>query len=271
MVTFGRWIKEYLVGLLFYKEFTLLHAKTYIEYLVSKGFKPASIVVKRAALKSFWDYLVLWGEASTNPFDQVCVPNPPSLPKHPFSEKEDVDMLPEFVRAGKWYPAFLIMRFAGLRLSETLALSPADITLSADDLILRIHVRSGNGKERWAAMVPCDNRTTRPYFYQDIVWEAVKARWNDKFLFEAGKGGVFSTYRTMIRKGWLPKGFTPHRLRDTFANWLRMEGCREGTVGALLGHEDILTKMYGSRRPEYVEREFLKQWKALGNLKASWI
>ena len=116
-------------------------------------------------------------------------------------------------------------------------------------------------------MVPLDKRYDQPDFYQRVVWKAVKARWNYKFLFESGKGGLFSTYRTMIRKGWLPNGFTPHRLRDTFANWLRMEGCREGTVAALLGQEDIQTKMYGPRKPEDVEGHFLRVWEGLGNLK----
>jgi integrase len=212
-------------------------------------------------MKSFWGYLVSCGKTKFNPFKQVSIPSPISSPKRPFSEKEDNDMLPNFSLAGRWYPALLIMRFAGLRLSEILALAPGDITRSAKGQILRIFVKGGKGRERWAAMVPLDKRYDRPYFYQDVVWMAVKARWWDKYLFEAGKGGLFSTYRTMIKRGLLPKGFTPHRLRYTFANWLKVWGCREATVSALLGHEDIRTRMYGAKRPEDVEKDFLNEWR----------
>jgi site-specific recombinase XerD len=265
MATFEKWLWDYWGGLPSYDKFTEPHARAFIEALVRMGYRPRSIGLKRSAMKTFWDYLVSSGKTTINPFTKAPVAIPISVPKRPFSEKEDLDMVPKFHLAGIWYPALLIMRFAGLRLSETLDLSPADINWSAKGRILRIRVKGRKGKERWAAMVSLGKRYDQPDFYQREVWKAVKARWIFKFLFKAGKGGLFSTYRTMIKRGLLPKGFSPQRLRDTFANCLKMGGCREATVSALLGHEDIRTRMYGAKRPEDVEGHFLREWEGLGN------
>ncbi len=263
VATFATWFRWSSTHLNSYNEFSDYKAKAFIDYLVQKGSKPRSIGLKRAALKAFWDYLKRHGETKSNPFDQVSVPTPISVPKHPFSELEDMDMIQRFYLAGKWYPVLLLMRFAGLRLSEILSLSSANIHWSGNGRILRIEVKSGNGMDRWAAMLP-DDRFREQNIFQNVVWKVIKARWWDKVLFETGKGGLYSTYKTMIKHGYLPDGFSPNRLRQTFVSWLRTGGCREATVAALLGHEDIQTKMYGPRMPEDVEGHFLKEWRGSG-------
>jgi len=241
-------------------------AKDFIDCLVDDGYKPKSISVKRAALKSFWDHLVSCGEASLNVFSHIDVPVPnPGVPK-PFSDDEDFAIIRELFNAGEWYPALLIMRFAGLRLTETLKLSPDDVGWSENGEILRIRVlHAKGGKERWAVMAPYDDHAADkwkipPHFYQTVVWNAVKRRAGNEKLFEHGKGGLFSTYHTMIKKKLLPEGFHPHRLRHTFATWLVKKGYKEDIVSKLLGHTSVrTTRIYAAERPEDLERDFLNE------------
>lgn len=259
--TFSDWLGE--PGRLPFdvKAFKGVQATAFIDWLVDRDYRPRSISVKRAALKSFWDHLMSCEEADINPFSHVDVPVPcPGVPR-PFTDEEDREMLPNLCKAGEWYPALLIMRFAGLRKSEALDLSPADIAESAGGKILRIHVRCGKGgKERWAAMLPLDPGYDKPGFYQDVVWDAVRDRAGRERMFDLGDESLYSTCKAMIGRKLLPKGFTPHRLRHTFATWLRKQKCKEDTIAELLGHADVRTvRVYAARRPENAEADFLRE------------
>lgn len=263
--TFSEWLEASGTALTDVKMFDGMQATAFINWMVDRNYRPRSISVKRAALKSFWNHLASSSETTFNPFDRVDVPVPrPGIPR-PFTDEEDAEMLPNFVKAGEWGPALLIMRFAGLRKSEALDLSPADITESPDGKILRIHVMRGKGgKERWAAMLPLEEGRDKPYSYQDIVWDAATARAGKERMFEHGDGRLYSTCKAMIAQKLLPEGFTPHRLRHTFATWLRKQGCKEDTISELLGHTDVRTmRVYASRRPENAEADFLRERRAI--------
>lgn len=263
--TFSEWLKASGTDIADVKTFDGARATAFINWMVDRDYRPRSISVKRAALKSFWNHLASCSETAFNPFSHVDVPVPRPGDPRPFTDEEDAEMLPNFVKAGEWCPALLIMRFAGLRKSEALDLSPADITESPDGKILRIHVMRGKGgKERWAAMLPLEEGREKPYSYQDIVWNSAKAMEGGERMFKHGDGRLYSTCKAMIAQKLLPEGFTPHRLRHTFATWLRKQKCREDTIAELLGHADVRTaRVYAARRPENAEADFLRERRAI--------
>jgi hypothetical protein len=75
------------------------------------------------------------------------------------------------------------------------------------------------------------------YNYLDLVWKFTLGRKKHKPLFDIEKRGFIDFYTEMIEGGYLLKGFTPLRLRDTYINWLSKLGVTPLTLSVLLGYE----------------------------------
>jgi site-specific recombinase XerD len=122
----------------------------------------------------------------------------------------------------------------GLRISETLALQPADI----DAKRMMVHVRDGKGnKERYVMLSPKLLTILREYYktYRPKTW-----------LFPGGKAGQPLTKRTVARafraaRRALPgdKKITPHTMRHTFATHLLDAGVNIRIIQMLLGHGSL--------------------------------
>ncbi len=129
-----------------------------------------------------------------------------------------------------------IMLFAGLRLSETLALRPRDMDLESRALFV---AQGKGGKSRYA---PCDIHTL------SSLSTHIKAR-DIPFgadIFDMSDRTVQRHVKSIAEEAEIThKNVTPHTLRHTCATWQLDHGIPIEIVRDNLGHSDIkVTQIY---------------------------
>ena len=132
---------------------------------------------------------------------------------------------------------FLVLYGCGLRISEALSITPAD--LKTGDIL---RVRGKGGKERLVPMLPVvikrieDYLNACPYHVHE-----------DEALFLGVRGGrlnprIVQRLTERLRDGLhLPGNVTPHALRHSFATHLLAEGTDLRSIQELLGHASLST------------------------------
>jgi len=137
------------------------------------------------------------------------------------------------------HKTMLMMAYsAGLRVSEVIALKPADI----DSKRMCLHIKQGKGKkDRMVGLSPVLLVMLRAY------WQEYKPK---VYLFEGSEPGTPYTSRSLqlvlgqakVRAGVLKKG-SIHALRHSFATHLLDKGTDIMMIMKLLGHNDIKTTL----------------------------
>ncbi len=148
------------------------------------------------------------------------------------------------------YPLFLVLARAGLRIGEALALRWQDVDLTARTIAVVRAVSAG-------ALGPPKRGAVRVVDMSRQVWATL--RWLDRErqrravaterlgpgLFTNARGRPLDYARVrrvfvdaVVRAG-LPRHFTPHSLRHTFASLLLQEGRSPAYVQRQLGHASI--------------------------------
>lgn len=245
---------------------------------VERGYKAPTVQLKVSALCSFWNYLARRGAVAQNPWMVVKVPSALRGPPKYLTEAQDEAMLSNarLQRDGDFFSALLIMRFAGLRISEAFALRPEDVELRPGDPtknvqdLLRVHVvRGKGGKERTSFMIGYPNdRGIDPGTYQGIVLKFASSRAGNARLFPRGQSAFVDWYERRRADGDLPPDFRPHRLRHTFGDRLRKTPYQLEVVQVLMGHESPKTTMIYARLDEVeLETRVLEQGKAASDAK----
>ena len=197
-----------------------------------------------AAIRSFYRYLERRHGVKNARLSLVRGPKlKRSLPR-PVSEAGARHLIGEAIANGvdAWQGArdaalLTLLYAAGLRISEALALTGADLPLPE---VLRITGKGG--KERVVPLLAAARQAVDryvelcPYTMED-----------DAPLFRASRGGAFSPRmaqalmeRLRISLG-LPSSATPHALRHAFATHLLANGADLRAIQDLLGHESLST------------------------------
>jgi integrase/recombinase XerD len=126
---------------------------------------------------------------------------------------------------------------AGLRISEALALRPADI----DSSRMLIHVRDGKGsKGRMVKLSPQLLAVLRDYWKQARPTEWLFPQAGDASRQSDGGGGCRIVQRFARRAG-ITRPVSPHTLRHSYATHLLDAGTDLRTIQVLLGHRNIKT------------------------------
>ena len=209
--------------------------------------KSASIRLRFAALRSFYNYLVRYGEVAVSPVADVALPKARrSLPVHlNIKQMEELLSMPFRLPADKKSPPWLPYRDAailelfyscGMRLSELASLN-ANALQDGDDCLRVV------GKGRKVRLVPVG----------DYARAAIK-----RYKEMAGISGVSPLFisrlhRRMtgraiqlmldkyLRYSDIPFHISPHKLRHTFATHLLDAGADLRSVQELLGHASLST------------------------------
>ena len=210
----------------------------YISYLRTvKRLANRSVDAKLAALQSFNEYLVNAGIQTDSVLSkrdylkvQTAYANPSTV------SREQVESFRQRVLVGNGsrdYAIVTILAYAGLRISECLALTPEDVSLTAKE----ITVRCGKGDK------------TRVVFIGDKVVNAVREYLknrpdtNSPYLFLSRRGGaltrgqvnrIFNSYSDTI---------TPHILRHFFCSAAIEAGYSINEVANQAGHSNIHTTL----------------------------
>lgn len=219
----------------------------------SKGLSPATLARRLAALRGFFDYLVLEEGLPNNPARSLAAPKiSQKLP--PVMSAEDTNQMVNAVRFDSErdrFPdkvvrdrlIFELLYGAGLRVSELVGLNLNDI----DRAERWIEVRGKGRKER---QVPYGVRADEALERYLTVRERLEAPRTEKALFLHRWGGKLRRL-TPRSVGLIVKKYArllsgdpslhPHSLRHAFATHLLSEGADLRAIQELLGHASLST------------------------------
>lgn len=214
-----------------------------------------------SALKNFFGFLEREGVLVTEAFNAIRTPKiPRSLPKAltVLEAKQTITATDE-MEDTPWVAArdmavISLCYGAGLRISEALALTKAD--LESD--VLR--VTGKGGKIRMVPLIA----PVRQAIEQYLKLSPYKT-WDEDPLFRGVRGGVLSP--RLIQKRMeslrsalgLPPSATPHALRHSFATHLLGKGGDLRAIQELLGHASLsTTQIYTAVDSERLMESYLK-------------
>ena len=225
--------------------------------LTRRGLGAKSRARKLSAVRAFYRYL-----ARRHAIDNaaISVLRGPKLPRalpHPVDEERAREALslaerPDETRA-PWVAArdaavLALLYGAGLRISEALALTPADVAPLLAGRADMLMIRGKGGKER---PVPVLKQVTE--MIGDYVARCPFDLQPDEPLFRGVRGGPLSAriiQQLMARlRGalGLPQTATPHALRHAFASHLLAAGADLRVIQELLGHASLSTTQIYTR------------------------
>jgi integrase/recombinase XerC len=203
-----------------------------------------SIARALAAIRSFYRYLER-RHGLTNA--RLALVRGPKLKRplpRPVSETAARELIAEARATGgeEWIGArdaalVTLLYAAGLRISEALDLSGADLPLPET-----LRITGKGGKERLVPLIAAARQAVEAY-----VAQCPYAMSEDAPLFRAARGGAMSArmaqalmerLRTRLN---LPSSATPHALRHAFATHLLAAGGDLRAIQELLGHESLST------------------------------
>jgi integrase/recombinase XerD len=240
-------------------EITQADVVSFLTRLSSSGISTPSVARSLAAVRGFHKYLIIDGQARTDPTVNLETPRGwKRLPKA--LSTADVDALldqPDTVAPiGLRDKAMLELLYAtGLRVSELVGLKLQDINLERGFLI----VMGKGSKERAVPMGEAASAAVRRYLESG---RAVLLNGRDSvFLFISSKrrGITRQMFWKRIKfyalKAGIGAAISPHTLRHSFATHLLDNGADLRAVQAMLGHSDISTTQIYT----HVSRERLRK------------
>jgi integrase/recombinase XerC len=208
-----------------------------------EGVEPRSLARALSAIKSFFKFLEREGVLSTEALNVVRTPKAKrSLPKAlTVLEAKAAIATTDELEDRPWVAArdmavLSLCYGAGLRISEALALSRADLEGPA------LRVTGKGGKTRLVPLI--DNVRASVQTYLELCPFPLTP---SQPLFRGVKGGVLSPRLIQLRVAQLrgalglPPSATPHALRHSFATHLLGRGGDLRAIQELLGHASLST------------------------------
>lgn len=202
----------------------------------ARGFKPATINRRLAAIMSFYTFL------SDEDPDLIC----PVLPhRHTLRDRQrlprpvpeaDIRRFFAVIEGARDRAMFLLMLRCGLRISEVANLQMTDLYL--EEAYPRLVAYSKNSKERSVYLSVQTEEALRAY-----LAERLPANSNYVFLSYLGDGlSTTAIHKRLMRyRDQADVHFTAHQLRHSFANDLVMADVPVTSIQKLLGHAWLTT------------------------------
>ncbi|MGC6516878.1 MAG: tyrosine recombinase XerC [Candidatus Puniceispirillaceae bacterium] len=222
------------------------HYRRYLAHLQKKGLARTTIARRISTLRSYYRYGLRIKGADIKDISWMKAPKVPApLPKA-ISADQANDMLHHLASANRdaWqkqrdYAVLLLLYGAGLRLSEALSLTMADVPLSQ-----WLRITGKGGKIREVPILPVIATSVQAYLDQSPFDQARPAD-SPLFLSSRGKAlGPRSVQRlveSLRISANLPTHTTPHALRHAFATSLLSGGGDLRAIQQLLGHASLST------------------------------
>lgn len=220
--------------------------EAFVRQLMAEGRAPRSVARVVASVRTFFRYLLVHGALDASPADAVRGPRAVrALPR--FLSAAEVEALlgaPDVLTPrGIRDRAMIELLYAtGLRVSELVALRPADVNLEAG-LLTTV------GKGRKERLVPVgDEAAAWIARYVRDARPALLGRRTAPHLFVNARGGTGLTrvgFWKVLRGYAVPLGLarrlSPHVLRHSFATHLLEHGADLRAIQVMLGHADLST------------------------------
>jgi site-specific recombinase XerD len=233
-------------------DITLREVDAFVAVQVSRGYKPATINRRLAAILSFYTYL-----ADEDP-DLVC----PVIPRRHYLRAPErlprpvqVESLQKFfavITDPRDRAMFTLMLRCGLRIGEVANLKLADLFL--DETSPRILVHGKGSRERSVYLSPQAERAIRAYLKArpTVPCDFVFLSYQLRGLSTTGIHMRLVHYRVLAAVK-----LTAHRLRHSFANDLLSSGAPVTTIQKLLGHRWLeTTQIYVQANDQQVRADY---------------
>ena len=218
--------------------------RSWMVYLMEKGRSVATVNRKLSSLRSFYRFLLRRRVVDLDPMLKVVGPKKQkTLPS--FLRVQEMDRLLDECSVNEGFEGvrdrlILEMFYAtGMRLSELIGLSDADVNLSAK--LLKV-----TGKRNKQRLIPFGEELWRDLLgYIELRNETLPDRDDALFVRKDGKRMypelVYKIVRRNLSKVATLKKRSPHVLRHTFATAMLNGNAELQAVKELLGHESLAT------------------------------
>ena len=218
--------------------------RSWMVYLMEKGRSVATVNRKLSSLRSFYRFLLRRRVVDLDPMLKVVGPKKQkTLPS--FLRVQEMDRLLDECSVNEGFEGvrdrlILEMFYAtGIRLSELIGLSDADVNLSAK--LLKV-----TGKRNKQRLIPFGEELWRDLLgYIELRNETLPDRDDALFVRKDGKRMypelVYKIVRRNLSKVATLKKRSPHVLRHTFATAMLNGNAELQAVKELLGHESLAT------------------------------
>jgi site-specific recombinase XerD len=234
------------------QEITFRDIDQFVTSQVSRGFKPATVNRRLAAILAFYSYL-----ADEDPA-LVC----PVLPRRHFLREPQrlprpvqEDALEKFfavIQDPRDRAMFVLMLRCGLRISEVASLLKSDLFL--DEAAPRLVVHGKGTRERSVYLSPQAERALRAYLKTRPTTTSAHV-----FLSYLGEGmSTTAIHKRLMRYRQQAEVYlTCHRLRHSFANDLLSAGAPVTSIQQLLGHRWLeTTQIYVQANDRQVQEDY---------------
>lgn len=218
-----------------------------VRRLMAQGRSPRSVARAVACVRGFYRFLVLDGRIAASPAADLRPPRAwKALPR--YLSVDEVDRLlaqPDVGEArGLRDRALIELLYAtGMRVSELVALKPADVNLEGSYLTC-----TGKGSKQ--RVVPIGEVATE--WVERYAREArpvLLGRRRSPMLFVNARGrgpgltrvGFWKILKAYARQAGLTQALSPHVLRHSFATHLLERGADLRAIQMMLGHADLST------------------------------
>jgi integrase/recombinase XerD len=218
----------------------------FVDGLMNEGLSPRSVARTVAAVRGFYRFAVLTQHLSTNPADDLQAPRAwPALPK--FLGVEEIERLirqPDITtpRGLRDRALIEVLYATGLRVSELIQLRAGDLNLEAGYL-------STTGKGNKERIVPIGDQASEwlTRYIREGRPALIGKRASPWLFVNAKRGsslsrvGFWKILKGYGQKAGLPRAWSPHVLRHSFATHLLEHGADLRSIQMMLGHADLST------------------------------
>jgi len=200
-----------------------------------------------AGVRNFFRWLDRTGQLHNNAIELLKLPKTARRLPRPVTEMQaqDIVALAKNVPEENWVglrdqALFTLLYGAGLRISEALALTHADLAQKS-----RITVTGKGNKQRNVPMLPIVYESLERYL--DVCPYVAGEKGKSKAIFVGSRGEKLNPavaqrhLRQLRRQLNLPDSVTPHALRHSFATHLLTAGADLRSLQELLGHSSLST------------------------------
>ncbi|HEY1354063.1 MAG TPA: tyrosine-type recombinase/integrase [Ktedonobacteraceae bacterium] len=247
-------------GIQNWQQVTREHLAGYLlEMRENRGYRPATVARRLAALKTFFRYLRASGLVATDPLEHFEAPRIPREPPHTLSPEQIASLFQQVdlsQPAGRRDFAMLQLLYAtGMRVSELVALNLADVHPD-QHVVICPGLRAGNRHERTLPL--SESALGALQCYLEGARPPMAGRHPEEQALFLNHHGERLTRQGfwLIIKGYARQAgitdITPHRLRHSFAVLMLREGMELRSVQELLGHAHISTTQVYSQVAEQV-------------------
>jgi site-specific recombinase XerD len=211
----------------------------------------SSVKVARNAIQFFYKHVL------NRPWTWVNIVKPPKVqPLQDVLTQGEMEMIINQTRERRYQVYYLATYSLGLRLSESLNLTIADI----DRHLMRVHVRRGKGnKDRFVPLPLFTYNALRQYWsihrHPYLIFPGAKASFKPgKTDIVMDRGGIQKTIKIVAKECGISKNVHIHTLRHSFATNLLESGVNLRTIQAILGHVNADTTAKYTRLTKEVQQ-----------------